>query len=229
MRKVYSLDQNIFGFPDPNHAERDGLIAFGGDLSPERLLAAYSQGIFPWYSSGEPILWWSPDPRLILYPHKFHISKSLTKTIRKNNYQVTMDQAFDLVVSECANVRKDRGSETWITDEMMKAYHKLFEMGFAHSVETWMDNRLAGGLYGVSLGRMFFGESMFYRKANGSKIALVALVAFARAYEFDLIDCQMDTSHLRSLGAENIPRRDFLQLLEKTLKQDHLQGRWSFE
>jgi len=229
MRRLYSLDQKFFGFPDPNHAERDGLIAFGGDLSPKRILSAYSQGIFPWYSPGEPILWWSPDPRFVLFPHKLHISKSLSKMMRKSNYTVTMDQAFTSVIQECANVREENGCGTWITNNMIQAYSKLYEMGFAHSVETWMDGKLAGGLYGISLGRMFSGESMFYRKSNASKIALVALVAFARSYQFDFIDCQVGTTHLKSLGAENVPRNIFLQLLNKTLEHEHLQGRWIFD
>jgi len=229
MRKLYSLDQKTFGFPDPNYAERDGLIAFGGDLTPKRILSAYSQGIFPWYSPGEPILWWSPDPRFVLFPQKFHISKSLSKTIRKGNYKITMDQAFESVINECANIRNETGCGTWITNEMTQAYIKLFEMGYAHSVETWMDDQLAGGLYGVSLGRMFAGESMFFRKTNASKIAMVALVSFSRSFNFDFIDCQFKTTHLKSLGAENIPRELFLQLLKKSLRHDHLRGRWVFE
>jgi leucyl/phenylalanyl-tRNA--protein transferase len=229
MRRLYSLDQNYCGFPDPNHAQRDGLIAFGGDLSPKRILSAYSEGIFPWYSPGEPILWWSPDPRFVLFPQKFHISKSLSKTIRKANYIITMDQAFESVIQECAKIRIENGCGTWITNKMIQAYSKLYEMGYAHSVETWMDDQLAGGLYGLSLGRMFAGESMFFRKNNASKIAMVALVSFARSYNFDFIDCQLKTTHLKSLGAENIPRNVFLQLLKKTLEHDHLQGRWIYE
>lgn len=229
MRRIYSLDQKYYGFPDPNHAKRDGLIAFGGDLSPKRLLSAYSQGIFPWYSPGEPILWWSPDPRFLLFPHKFHISKSLSKAIRKMNFTITMDQAFEQVIQECANIRKENDSGTWITSNMIRAYSELFDMGFAHSIETWIDGELAGGLYGISLGRMFSGESMFFRKSNASKVALFALVAFARSYQFDFIDCQVYTSHLKSFGAENIPRNIFLQLLTKTLKHENLQGRWIYD
>ena len=229
MRRLYALDQKYYGFPDPNQAERDGLIAFGGDLCPERILSAYSQGIFPWYSPGDPILWWSPDPRFILFPQKFHISKSLSKIIRKSNYTITMDQAFKSVLQECAVIREESGCGTWITSNMIRAYSKLYEMGFAHSVETWMDGQLAGGLYGISLGRMFAGESMFFRKSNASKLALVALVSFARSYKFDFIDCQVDTSHLKTFGAENIPRNKFLQLLNKTLRHKHLQGRWTYD
>jgi len=228
MRKLYSLNQKHCGFPDPNHADRDGLIAFGGDLSPKRILSAYSQGIFPWYSPGEPILWWSPDPRFVLFPQKFHISKSLSKVIQKSNYTVTMDQAFVSVIKECANTRIENGCGTWITDNMIQAYCQLYEMGFAHSVETWMDGQLIGGLYGISLGRMFSGESMFFRKSNASKIALVALITFARSYEFDFIDCQVTTTHLKNFGAENISRDIFLQLLKKSLEHEHLQGRWLF-
>jgi len=229
MRSLYSLDQKYYGFPDPNHAEKDGLIAFGGDLNPQRVLSAYSQGIFPWYSPGEPILWWSPDPRFILFPNKFHIPKSLSKTIRKTDFTITMDQAFVTVIHECADIRNKNGCGTWITSKMIQAYSKLYEMGFAHSVETWMDGELVGGLYGISLGRMFAGESMFFRKSNASKIALVALVTFVRSYQFDFIDCQMHTSHLKNFGAENIPRNDFLRLLSNSLKHDHLQGRWVYD
>jgi leucyl/phenylalanyl-tRNA--protein transferase len=228
MRKIYSLDQKHIDFPDPQHAQRDGLIAFGGDLSPKRLLSAYSQGIFPWYNPGEPILWWSPDPRFILFPQKLHISKSLSKSIRKENYQITMDKDFSSVIQECAALRIENNTGTWITNNMMQAYIKLYEMGFAHSVEIWMDDALAGGLYGISLGRMFSGESMFHRKTNASKIALAALVDFARSYQFDFIDCQVQTGHLKSLGAENIPRTHFLELLNKSLKKQHLQGRWVY-
>jgi len=229
MRSLYSLNQDKIGFPDPNLAESDGLIAFGGDLSPKRILSAYSQGIFPWYSPGEPILWWSPDPRFVLFPHKLHISKSLSKLIQKETYQVTMDQAFSSVIRECASVREENNTGTWITSNMIQAYIRLYEMGFAHSVEVWMDGTLAGGLYGISLGRMFSGESMFFRKSNASKIALVALVNFVHSYQFDFIDCQVYTTHLKSLGAENIPRNEFLQLLHTTLKNQHLQGRWVYD
>jgi len=228
MRRLYSLDQTLCDFPDPKQAERDGLIAFGGDLSPKRLISAYSQGIFPWYSPGEPILWWSPDPRFVLFPDNLHISKSLSKVIQKEKYSITMDQAFTSVIQECANIRIENGCSTWITKRMIQAYSQLYEMGFAHSVETWMEGKLVGGLYGISLGRMFSGESMFHRESNASKVALVALVAFARLYQFDFIDCQVATKHLKNLGAENISRNYFFNILNKTLQHKHLQGRWVF-
>jgi len=228
MRRIYSLDKENLGFPDPHYAETDGLIAFGGDLSPERLLSAYSQGIFPWYSPGDPILWWSPDPRLVLFPEKLHISKSLKKEIRKKKYFITMDQAFNDVIHECAQIRKQNGEETWITEAMTQAYMKLHQLGFAHSVETWLDNSLVGGLYGISLGRSFFGESMFSKKSNTSKIALVALVQFLKYFDFDIIDCQVSTNHLISMGAENIPRYSFLKLLDKSLMHKTLCGRWKY-
>ncbi|KPA18346.1 Leucyl/phenylalanyl-tRNA--protein transferase [Candidatus Magnetomorum sp. HK-1] len=228
MRRIYSLDMQNCGFPDPNDAERDGLIAFGGDLSPNRLLSAYSQGIFPWYSPGDPILWWSPDPRLVIFPKKLHISKSLKKEMRKKKYRVTIDQAFSSVITECAKIRLQNGEETWITEPMKQAYLQLHLLGFAHSVETWIDDKLIGGLYGVSIGRSFFGESMFSKKSNASKIALVALVKFLQAYDFDILDCQVSTDHLINMGAENISRDLFLKLLDKSLTHNTLCGRWNF-
>jgi len=229
MRKLYSLDTINCEFPNPCDAARDGLIAFGGDLSPRRLISAYSQGIFPWYSPGEPILWWSPDPRLILFPHKLNVSKSLRKRIRKKNFHVTMDCAFESVIQECANIRVENGTGTWITEEMIQAYMELYDLGFAHSVETWFDNELAGGLYGVSLGHAFFGESMFFRKTDASKIAMVALTAFVKTFDFDFIDCQLSTSHLVSMGAEDISRGAFLELLGQSLQHESLRGRWVFD
>ncbi|MBF0449271.1 MAG: leucyl/phenylalanyl-tRNA--protein transferase [Candidatus Magnetomorum sp.] len=228
MRRIYSLDKQNCGFPDPNYAENDGLIAFGGDLSPKRLVSAYSQGIFPWFSPGDPILWWSPDPRLVLFPQKIHISKSLQKMIRKKYFQVTMDQAFTSVISECADIRTQKGEETWLTNEMKQAYIELYYLGIAHSVETWVDHQLVGGLYGVSLGRSFFGESMFSRYSNASKTALVALSAFVQSHQFDMIDCQVSSDHLISMGAETISRKKFLTLLDESLQHKTLCGRWIF-
>lgn len=229
MRRIYSLDSKHCGFPDPNDAEHDGLIAFGGDLTPKRLIAAYSQGIFPWYSPGDPILWWSPDPRLVLIPHKLHISKSLKKMIKKKHFQVTMDQAFSSVISECADIRIQNDEETWLSNEMKHAYTKLFHLGFAHSVEAWIGDQLAGGLYGISLGRTFFGESMFSKYSNASKFALVGLTIFVRHFHFDMIDCQVPTNHLISMGAEKIPRKNFLKMLNKSLLHKSLRGRWTLE
>ena len=224
---VYLLSDDI-AFPSPQLAAKEGLLAVGGDLSRERLLLAYQMGIFPWYSKYEPILWWSPDPRLVLYPGELRVSKSLQKTIKKNLFRVTMDQRFEAVINACAQSRTSADEGTWIVEEMVDAYCKLHEAGFAHSVEAWHNERLAGGLYGVSLGRCFFGESMFTHISNASKVAFVALTKHLRALDFDLIDCQVSTPHLLSFGAREIPRARYLNELKKSLKAATLRGRWSF-
>jgi leucyl/phenylalanyl-tRNA--protein transferase len=213
-------------FPPPGLAAPEGLLAVGGDLSPERLLLAYRTGIFPWYAEGEPILWWSPDPRLVLYPREFHVSRSLEKVIRRGDFAVTMDEAFETVIRACADVRCGRGEATWIVPEIIAAYCGLHRAGFAHSVEAWQGERLAGGLYGVSLGRCFFGESMFTRMANASKVALCALVAHLTAASFDLIDCQVTTGHLQRMGAREIPRELFLEELQRALNFPAPAGKW---
>lgn len=197
-------------FPDPSLAEREpnGLLAIGGDLSVPRLLNAYRAGIFPWYSEGQPILWWSPDPRTVLYPERLRISRSLRKTLRKDRFQATVDQAFARVVGACAAPRRgDPG--TWITRSMMRAYERLAAAGAAHSVEIWEGGRLVGGLYGVALGRVFFGESMFSRATDASKAALVHLVDLLMQAGYRLVDCQVYSEHLVSLGAEEVPRAEF--------------------
>ncbi|MDX1707841.1 MAG: leucyl/phenylalanyl-tRNA--protein transferase, partial [Desulfobacterales bacterium] len=194
----------------------------------ERLLLAYRMGIFPWYSENEPIMWWSPDPRLILYPHQLKISKSLKKTINKGDFALTMDQAFEDVIMACARSRTDTHEGTWILDEMIAAYCRLHESGLAHSVEAWVGNQLAGGLYGVSIGRCFFGESMFTRISNASKVAFVGLVKYLQRLNFTLIDCQVSTPHLLSFGALEIPRAQFLDELAISLESPTLRGRWSF-
>jgi leucyl/phenylalanyl-tRNA--protein transferase len=223
---VYLLSDDVI-FPSPHLASEDGLLAVGGDLSQKRLLLAYSMGIFPWYSEAEPILWWSPDPRLILYPQELRISKSLKKTIKKGLFRVTADQAFEQVIAECAKTRRENKEGTWIGENMIEAYCKLHESGFAHSVEAWREERLAGGLYGVSLGRCFFGESMFTRIANASKVAFVALVKHLKLSSIDIIDCQVTTRHLISFGAREIPRPLFLGQLKKSLTFPTLKGKWS--
>jgi leucyl/phenylalanyl-tRNA--protein transferase len=223
---VYLLSDDLF-FPSPNLASGDGLLAIGGDLSQKRLLLAYSMGIFPWYSEAEPILWWSPDPRLVLYPEELYVSKSLKKTIKKDLFRITMDQAFERVIIECARSRTENDEGTWIVDEMIQAYCELHASGFAHSVEAWQNEKLAGGLYGVSLGKCFFGESMFTRITNASKVAFVALVNHLKALGFDLIDCQITTEHLVSFGAREIPRVLFLDQLKKFLNAPTLRGKWS--
>lgn len=195
-------------------AEDYGLLAVGGDLSPERLLFAYSLGIFPWYNEGEPILWWSPDPRCVLIPDGLHISRSLYKTLRSGRYRLTLNQAFDQVMQGCRELRKEEGG-TWITPDMLVAYHKLFLLGFAHSVECWEGDKLVGGLYGLCLGRCFFGESMFSLRPDASKVALAGLVGSLRESGFEVIDCQQTTDHLLSLGAREIRREEFLSLMKK--------------
>ena len=224
---VYLLSDDL-AFPSPQLAPKEGLLAVGGDLSQERLLLAYRMGIFPWYSKYEPILWWSPDPRLVLYPGELRVSKSLQKTIKKGLFRVTADQAFEAVINACAQSRTSADEGTWIVEEMIDAYCKLHESGFAHSVEAWKGDRLAGGLYGVSLGRCFFGESMFTHISNASKVAFVALVKHLQALNFDLIDCQVTTPHLLKFGAREIPRARYLNELEKSLKPRTLKGQWSF-
>lgn len=208
--------------------EPDGLLAVGGGLEPERLLNAYRHGIFPWYSEGQPILWWSPDPRTLLFPDRRRVSRSLRKTLRQNRFRVTLDTDFARVIRGCAEPRRDEPG-TWITAEIRQAYERLHAMGVAHSVETWQDDRLVGGLYGVSLGRAFFGESMFSRVSDASKVAFVQLVRQLQAWEFALIDCQVHTGHLASLGAVEIPRREFTRRLEAALQFPDRHGLWRFD
>jgi leucyl/phenylalanyl-tRNA--protein transferase len=224
---VYLLSDDL-AFPSPQLAPKEGLLAVGGDLSQERLLLAYRMGIFPWYCKYEPILWWSPDPRLVLYPAELRVSKSLQKTIKKGIFTVTADQAFEAVINACAQSRTSVDEGTWIVEEMIDAYCRLHDSGFAHSVEAWQGDRLAGGLYGVSLGRCFFGESMFTHISNASKVAFVALVKHLQALNFDLIDCQVTTPHLVKFGAREIPRARYLNELKKSLKPRTLKGQWSF-
>jgi leucyl/phenylalanyl-tRNA--protein transferase len=213
---VFTLSDRL-SFPPPRLAIQEGLLAVGGDLSVERLLLAYRSGIFPWYSKDEPILWWSPDPRLVLYPSELRISKSLQKVIKRRVFQITVNKAFDAVIQGCADIKRSYGEGTWITDEMKSAYCQLHRYGYAHSVEAWQDNELAGGLYGVALGHAFFGESMFSRVSNASKVAFVTFVEMLKELKFDLIDCQVKTDHLIRLGAREIPRKKFLEQLEKAI------------
>lgn len=224
-------DSDPAQFPDPQYAlvEPDGLLAVGGDLSAARLLNAYRQGIFPWYSDGQPILWWSPNPRAVLFPNKLKVSRSLRKTLRKQAYRVTLDSAFADVVEACSEPRPGQDG-TWITDEMKQAYIHLHRIGFAHSVECWDNDTLVGGLYGVSMGKVFFGESMFARQSDTSKIAFAHLVEQLKDWNFELIDCQVYTDHLTSLGAEDIPREHFLELLDSWCEPfDAHQGQWQLD
>ena len=215
-------------FPPVERAltEPNGLLAAGGDLSPERILAAYRQGIFPWFSPGEPILWWSPDPRMVLFPAELKISRSLAKVLRNRPYEVRLDTAFAAVIGACAGTPRDGQHGTWITAEMQAAYGKLHELGYAHSVEVWMDGKLVGGLYGMALGRTFYGESMFSWRTDASKIALAHLCMHLQRQGFGIIDCQMETQHLASLGARPIPRSDFVALLRRTTATDFRAERW---
>jgi leucyl/phenylalanyl-tRNA--protein transferase len=224
---VYLLSDDLI-FPPAQLASDEGLLAVGGDLSQERLQLAYRMGIFPWYSENEPIMWWSPNPRLVLYPSELKISKSLAKTVKKGLFKVTMDQAFEAVIKACAHGRTPMQEGTWIVNDMISAYCHLHKSGLAHSVEAWQDGRLAGGLYGVSLGKCFFGESMFTRISNASKVAFVALVEHLKALNFNLIDCQVTTPHLLHFGAREISRTRFLSELKKSLKSPTLKGKWSF-
>ncbi|MBU3191699.1 leucyl/phenylalanyl-tRNA--protein transferase [Clostridium bowmanii] len=190
---IYRLSNDIL-FPDPSLAEEDGLLALDGDLSPERLILAYSNGIFPWFSEDEPILWWSPDPRFVIYPKDVRISHSMKKLLKKNKYRVSFDTCFRDVISNCSNLRKEEG--TWITNEMIEAYCKLHKLGFAHSVETWYEDKLVGGLYGVSMGKCFFGESMFSTMDNASKVAFINLSTVLEEKTFVVIDCQVYTAYI---------------------------------
>ncbi len=216
-------------FPPPEWAREDGLLAVGGDLAPDRLLAAYAQGIFPWYEEGVPILWWCPEPRFVLFPEELRVSRSLGKRLRSGRYQVRLDTRFGEVIRACATAPRSTGIGTWITRDMVSAYCLLSELGFAHSAEAFLGDQLVGGLYGVSLGRVFFGESMFARKPDASKVALVTLVRQLAAWGFDLIDCQMPTEHLASLGAREIPRAEFLRRLARALEGPTRRGRWRLD
>ena len=198
-------------FPPAHLAIKEGLLAVGGDLSVDRLLVAYRNGIFPWYAEGDPILWWSPDPRLVLYPEELRISKSLRRVVNKKTFQITFDRAFEAVIRGCAEAKRSYGDGTWITDEMLEAYCMLHHHGYAHSVEAWQADTLVGGLYGVILGRVFFGESMFSCVSNSSKVAFAKLVENLRRMKFKLIDCQVKTDHLIRFGAREIPRKVFLE------------------
>ncbi len=222
---VYFLDSRI-RFPDPSEAEPDGLLAVGGNLSPERLLLAYENGIFPWYSEGNPILWFSPDPRMIFLPGDFKFSKTLLKTVSSGKFSVRADTDFAAVVENCAQVQRKGQSGTWITEEMKAAYGKLHELGYAHSFETYREGRLVGGLYGVSLGGAFFGESMFHLETDASKAALFHLARKCWKSGFDLIDSQVPTDHMRTLGGREISRKEFLSALETSLEKKTLRGKW---
>lgn len=208
--------------------EPNGLLAAGGDLSPERLIKAYRCGIFPWFNENETILWWSPDPRMVLFPNELKVSRSLNKILEKRNYEIRVDSAFNQVMQACAAPRK-RQSGTWIHSDMISAYTILHEMGLAHSVETWIDGELKGGLYGITQGKMFFGESMFSRVNNASKIAFVHLVKQLEKWNYSMIDCQMKTAHLASFGAREIPRKEFSYRLKESVNYPNQIEKWNFD
>lgn len=214
---VFLLSSEL-SFPSPEMADTTGLLAIGGDLRPERLILAYVNGIFPWYNADEPILWWSPDPRLVLFPSKLHVSKRLKRTLSSNRFQITFDKAFEQTIRACGESRLAKGEDTWLNEDMIQAYITLHEMGFAHSTETWLNGELVGGLYGVAIGQVFYGESMWTKVTDASKTAFVTLVHKLVEWDFQLIDCQVTTTHLLSFGAEEIPRSLFLKLLHRYVR-----------
>lgn len=221
----YQLTEELV-FPDPHDAEDDGLLAIGGDLSAERLLLAYSHGIFPWYSDDSPILWWALDPRMVLKIEDYKVSKSLKSSMRKLDYEIRFDTNFEAVIQHCAkSIRKDQES-TWITDEMKKAYVHLHKLGFAHSVETYVNNELVGGLYGVSLGRVFCGESMFHLMNDTSKIAFFHLIERLKTWDIQLIDAQMETPLLKSFGAKNLSFKEYYKMLQTSVNHETKRGNW---
>ncbi len=208
---IFRLDERLI-FPDPALAEEDGLLAIDGDLSPERLMLAYQNGIFPWYSAGEPILWYSPHERFVLFPDELRISKSMRQVVRSGKFKVTFNRCFDGVIKACAEAKREGQDGTWITAEMQAAYIELHRLGKAHSVEVWLGDELAGGLYGIAVNRVFCGESMFSNVSNASKLALITL---CQTEKYDMIDCQLHTPHLESMGARMINRDEFMQALQK--------------
>lgn len=224
---LYQLDPEYMGFPDPEESEPDGLLAIGGDLSPRRLLSAYCSGVFPWYSEGEPLLWWSLDPRMVLFPDEFRCSKSLRRVVRSGRFEVRVDTCFERVMRSCGAVLREDQDGTWITEEMVQAYVELHRLGFAHSFETFCQGELVGGLYGVAVGDIFCGESMFHTMTDASKVAFVRLVDFCRAHQFRLIDAQQETPHLASLGARPITRRAYLDMLDTLVVDKELWRPWT--
>ena len=223
---IYQLSDSYI-FPNPAMAEPDGLLAVGGDLNPLRLIEAYSNGIFPWYSDDQPILWWSPDPRMVLFPDDFRRHKSLKKVIESGIFKVSFYRMFEKVIELCGKVpREEQEGETWIIDDMKQAYTELHYMGIAHSVEVYQQGNLVGGLYGLSLGKTFFGESMFHTVTDASKVALWYLVDRLSELEFDVIDVQQETNHLKTLGATSINRKEFLHLLSISLQKEGIIGSW---
>ena len=214
-------------FPSVHLASESGILAIGGDLSPGRLLEAYRQGIFPWFSDGDPIIWWSPNPRFVLFPEELKVSRSMQKALRKNIFRVTYDHNFRKVVTLCQKPRRKQKG-TWITDDMLEAYCFLHHLGFAHSAEVWYGEELVGGIYGVSLGRCFFGESMFSLMSNASKAALINLVYKLKEVKFEFLDCQVYTAHMENMGARYVHRSEFIDLLDRGLQHETLRGNWKY-
>ncbi len=222
---IPSLDKSYI-FPDPRYSADEGLLAFGGDLSPNRILTAYRKGIFPWFNKDDPILWWSPNPRMILYPDEFKVNKSFKRFLRQERYKIKFDNAFEEVINYCSNVDRDGQNGTWLIDDMKNAYIELFQMGFAHSIEVYENDILVGGLYGLSMGRVFFGESMFSLKSNASKVAFKALTDVLNSRGYDFIDCQVKNDYLAQMGAKDISRDKFLDELEESLTRSSDLGSW---
>lgn len=215
-------------FPNPSDAANDeGLVAVGSDLSPENLLKAYRNGIFPWFNEGQPYLWWSPNPRMVLFLDHLYVSKSLRKTIRDKVFTIKMDTAFDDVIHSCAKTERFEQEGSWITKDIIDAYKQMHSLGYAHSVEAYSEGELVGGLYGLAIGKVFFGESMFHKAANASKVAFVHLVNFLQEHHFELVDAQQDTSHLRSLGASLLSREDFIEKIQTYTNYPSIQGKWT--
>lgn len=224
---MFWLAEDSLAFPPAHLADEDGLLALGGDLSPQRLLNAYHQGIFPWFSEEDPILWWTPDPRFVLYPSELKVSKSMRPYFNQKKFTWTFDQDFRAVISNCQEMYRPGQGGTWITEEMLEAYCTLHDLGFAHSVEVWDGKALVGGLYGIALGKVFFGESMFAKANNASKFGFIALVRQLENWDYTLIDCQQKTRHLGSLGARSIARIDFLNHLETNPLDSTQRGKWT--
>ena len=223
---VYLLDESC-NFPPAEGAE-NGIVAVGGDLSQQRLLNAYKEGIFPWYSEGEPVIWWSPDPRFVLFPDDLHISKSMHRILNSNEFTVTLDTDFSFVIRQCAEVCRNGQDGTWITEDMITAYCALHTSGYAHSLEVWKNNTMVGGIYGVSLGKVFFAESMFHTESNASKLAFIRLTELLKQKQYLLLDAQVYTKHVATLGAKEISRKDFLKLLQRCLQLESWVGKWQF-
>lgn len=226
---VYALGEKYPVFPPPENASEEGLLAIGGMLTPEWLVEAYSSGVFPWFNEGDPILWWSVEPRSLLFPKRVHVQKSMKPYLNSNAYRFCLDRNFSKVIEYCAKAPGRGKNHTWLTPEMIDAYEELHRLGLAHSAEIYKDEELVGGLYGVSLGKAFFGESMFSLAKNSSKLSLIKLCRFLHRHDFDFIDCQVHTDHLERMGAQPHSRADYMKMLNAALKKPTLQGKWHIQ